>query len=213
MRDIRSATRWDTGRFGFSYGRPSAAAGAATASVATMAATAGARRTGSTDTLLIGARDGWRCAGYPARICPLSNDARARTLGCRAVPARRIRVSPTEAMRDGFEAVRHEAGVPEAFGADAEAQAQRAAQRTSPAGPRVEIPFVTIDPPGSRDLDQAMHIERTGEGHRVRYAIADVGAFVDPGGALDRDTHDRGVTIYAPDHNTPLHPPVLSEGA
>jgi len=116
-------------------------------------------------------------------------------------------------MRDGFEAVRHEAGVPEAFGADAEAQAQRAAQRTSPAGPRVEIPFVTIDPPGSRDLDQAMHIERTGEGHRVRYAIADVGAFVEPGSALDRDTHDRGVTIYAPDHNTPLHPPVLSEGA
>jgi exoribonuclease R len=129
------------------------------------------------------------------------------------MPARRISVAPADAMRDGFEAVRREAGVPEAFRADAEAEAQRAAQRTAPAGSRVDIPFVTIDPPGSRDLDQAMHIERSGEGHRVRYAIADVGAFVEPGSALDRDTHDRGVTIYAPDHNTPLHPPVLSEGA
>ena len=129
------------------------------------------------------------------------------------MPARWISVSPAEAMREGFEAVRRDAGVPEAFRAEAEAEAQRAAQRTAAAAPRVDVPFVTIDPPGSRDLDQAMHIERSGEGHRVRYAIADVGAFVEPGSALDADTHDRGVTIYAPDHNTPLHPPALSEGA
>jgi exoribonuclease R len=57
-----------------------------------------------------------------------------------------------------------------------------------------------------------MHIERLGAGHRVRYAIADVGAFVAPGGPLDADTHARGVTVYAPDHNTPLHPTVLCEG-
>ena len=51
---------------------------------------------------------------------------------------------------------------------------------------------MTIDPPGSRDLDQALHIERRGDGHRVRYAIADVGAFVAPGGALDaRDPRAR----------------------
>src|SRR5918911_638852 len=88
------------------------------------------------------------------------------------------------------------------------AAAARAAGRA-----RVDIPFVTIDPPGSRDLDQALHIERRGDGHRVRYAIADVGAFVAAGGALDRDTHARGVTVYAPDEKAPLHPPVLSEGA
>ena len=45
---------------------------------------------------------------------------------------------------------------------------------------RVDLPFVTIDPPGSRDLDQALHIERSGGGHVVHYAIADVAAFVDP---------------------------------
>ena len=130
------------------------------------------------------------------------------------MPRRWIRVTPSEAMRDGFDAVRREAQVPEAFSAQGDAESQRAAQRRgqSPQS-RVDVPFITIDPPGSRDLDQALHIERTGEGHRVRYAIADVGAFVAPGSALDADTHARGVTVYAPDHNTPLHPTVLSEGA
>src|SRR5690242_17665234 len=125
-----------------------------------------------------------------------------------------IRVTPAEAMRDGFEAVRRDAQVPEAFDSNAQHEADRAArhQGQSPQS-GVDLPFITIDPPGSRDLDHAMHIEALGEGHRVRYAIADVGSLVRPGGALDADTHARGVTVYAPDHNTPLHPTVLCEGA
>src|SRR4051794_2214326 len=130
------------------------------------------------------------------------------------MPARRIRVVPAAAMRDGFEAVRREAGVPDAFPAAVRAEAAAAAAGAAFGDrDRVDVPFVTIDPPGSRDLDQALHIEPRGDGHRVRYAIADVGAFVAPGGALDRDTHARGVTVYAPDEKVPLHPPVLSEGA
>ncbi|HEX8120066.1 MAG TPA: RNB domain-containing ribonuclease [Solirubrobacteraceae bacterium] len=129
------------------------------------------------------------------------------------MPARRIRVEPADAMREGFEAIRDEAGIPEAFAPDAEAEAAAAAATAPPPADRVDLPFVTVDPPGSRDLDQALHIERRGEGHRVSYAIADVPAFVRPGGALDRETHARGVTVYAPDEKTPLHPPVLSEGA
>ena len=128
------------------------------------------------------------------------------------MPARRIRVAPAAALREGFEAIRREAGVPQAFAADVQAEAEAAAHRNV-GGDRVDLPFVTIDPPGSRDLDQALHIERRGDGHRVRYAIADVGAFVQAGGRLDRDTHDRGVTVYAPDVKVPLHPLVLSEGA
>ena len=129
------------------------------------------------------------------------------------MPARRIRVAPADVMREGFEAIRREGGVPEAFPAEVQAEARRAAAGAARPGDQVDVAFVTIDPPGSRDLDQAMHIERRGEGHRVRYAIADVGAFVAPGGALDADAHARGVTVYAPDVKTPLHPPVLSEGA
>ena len=73
------------------------------------------------------------------------------------------------------------------------------------------IPFITIDPPGSMDLDQAVHIERSGEGFRVRYAIAYLPAFVAPGGAIDIEAQVRGQTIYAPDQRTPLHPAPVSE--
>jgi exoribonuclease R len=128
------------------------------------------------------------------------------------VPPRWIRVEPADALREGFERIRREAGVPQGFAPGAEAEAAAAAER-EPTGDRVDLPFVTIDPPGARDLDQALHVERRGDGHRVSYAIADVAAFVRPGGALDRETHARGVTVYAPDEKTPLHPPVLSEGA
>src|SRR4051794_4610432 len=128
------------------------------------------------------------------------------------MPARRIRVAPASALQDGLDAVRREAGVPTDFPPTVRAEAEAAASRP-PAGERVDLPFVTIDPPGARDLDQAMQLERRGEGHRVRYAIADPGAFIAPGGPLDRETHARGVTVYAPDAKAPLHPQVLSEGA
>lgn len=73
--------------------------------------------------------------------------------------------------------------------------------------------FLTIDPVGSTDLDQALHLERTGSGAVLHYAIADVPAFVAPGLALDAETRRRGQTMYAPDGRIPLHPPVLGDGA
>ncbi|WP_433856074.1 RNB domain-containing ribonuclease [Streptomyces kronopolitis] len=77
-----------------------------------------------------------------------------------------------------------------------------------------DLPLFTLDPPGSLDLDQAMSLaRRPGGGYRVHYAIADVAAFVTPGGALDAEAHHRVTTLYFPDERVPLHPPVLSEGA
>ncbi|KAA1397385.1 RNB domain-containing ribonuclease [Aeromicrobium ginsengisoli] len=94
----------------------------------------------------------------------------------------------------------------------AEAEAIAAGDR-----PEVEdataIPFVTIDPPGARDLDQAMFLERDGDGFRVHYAITDLGSAIPPGGAVDAEARRRGQTIYLPDGRVPLHPPVLSEDA
>jgi exoribonuclease R len=78
---------------------------------------------------------------------------------------------------------------------------------------RTDIPFVTIDPPGARDLDQAMHLERDGDGYVVHYAIADLGAFIEPGGVLDLEAHRRGESLYGADSLVPLHPRELSEGA
>ena len=60
-------------------------------------------------------------------------------------------------MRHGFVALRQEAGVPDAFAADVQAEADVAAQRPDGAE-RIDLPFVTIDPPGARDLDQALHV-------------------------------------------------------
>ncbi|NLE99036.1 MAG: RNB domain-containing ribonuclease [Propionibacterium sp.] len=78
---------------------------------------------------------------------------------------------------------------------------------------RTDIEFVTIDPPSSTDLDQALHIEREDDGYLVHYAIADVGHFVEPGSPLDVEAHRRGQTLYAPGARIPLHPPALSEDA
>src|SRR5690606_2577568 len=62
-------------------------------------------------------------------------------------------------------------------------------------------------------LDQALFIERRGDGYRVWYAIADVAAFVTPGSALDAEARRRGQTVYAPNGRYPLHPTSISEDA
>lgn len=76
-----------------------------------------------------------------------------------------------------------------------------------------DIPFVTIDPEGSMDLDQAVHIARREGGYEVKYAIADVAAFVEPSGPVREESLERGQTIYLPDEPARLHPEELSEGS
>ncbi len=108
------------------------------------------------------------------------------------------------------ESLEVELGFPDDVQADAE---KSVASPRLPDNDQTSIPFVTIDPPESMDLDQALHLEREEKGFRVRYAIADVAAFVEPGGPMDREAHERGQTLYAPDANARLYPPELSEGA
>ncbi|HEU5000074.1 MAG TPA: RNB domain-containing ribonuclease, partial [Lapillicoccus sp.] len=85
-----------------------------------------------------------------------------------------------------FAAIRAELEVPDEFPPEVLAEAERAAREAElPDRDETDVPFVTIDPVGSMDLDQALHLERAGEGYRVRYAIADVPTYVAPGGGLD----------------------------
>lgn len=102
-----------------------------------------------------------------------------------------------------------------AFPPDVLDAATSAASKPLPGYPDArDVPLVTIDPPGSLDLDQAVAIDtRPGGGWVVHYAIADVGAFVDPDGPLDAETRRRGETLYAPDRRIPLHPDALGQGA
>ena len=113
-----------------------------------------------------------------------------------------------------FAGIRAEFDVPEEFPPHVLAEAERRAREPQlPELDATDVPLVTLDPPGSRDLDQAVHLAARGTGYRVSYAIADVGAFVLLGSAVDREARRRGQTLYSPDRRTPLHPPVLSEGA
>lgn len=113
-------------------------------------------------------------------------------------------------MDSGFAAIRSELGVPGRFPSEVLSEAA-VAEASWPELDLRELPFVTLDPPGAKDLDQAVHLTRRGSGYRVWYAIADVPAFVAPGGAVDAEAHRRGLTHYSPDKKTPLHPPVISE--
>jgi exoribonuclease R len=109
--------------------------------------------------------------------------------------------------------IRADLGLSEDFPPDVLAAAEGAVATASlPELDRTDLELVTIDPAGARDLDQALHIARDGEGFVVSYAIADVAAFVRPGDPVDREAHRRGMTAYGPDRRVPLHPPVLSEG-
>ncbi|MGI5951281.1 MAG: ribonuclease catalytic domain-containing protein [Brooklawnia sp.] len=134
------------------------------------------------------------------------------------MPIRRVTAprAPAELIT-GLHRLAEELGLPGDFPSEVQAEAAELA-RTGPIdrGQRTDLtrlPFITIDPPGSTDLDQALHIERQGAGYRVWYAITDLAAWIRPGGAIDQEAQRRGQTFYAPTWRIPLHPPALSENA
>jgi len=132
------------------------------------------------------------------------------------MPRRRVRLAaPDDAkIAAAFAELRESLDVPMGFPADVLADADESVRSPRlPEKDETATPFVTIDPPESLDLDQAMHLERRGNGYRVRYAIADVAAFVTPGGSMDKEAHARGQTLYAPDARARLYPPQISESA
>ncbi|MFD1826463.1 RNB domain-containing ribonuclease [Mumia zhuanghuii] len=118
------------------------------------------------------------------------------------------------ALEGRIDLLAEELGVDAAFPPEVLTEADAAAGDAAlPALDRTDLPLLTIDPPGARDLDQAMFLERRDDGYTVHYAIADVASFVRPGGAIDHEAHRRGETLYAPTRRIPLHPPALSEDA
>jgi len=124
-------------------------------------------------------------------------------------------------LEDGFAEIRREQKVPDAFPPEAQAEAESVAARgplvppgaSTEVADRTDLALITIDPPGSIDLDQAFAAETRGDGYRVWYAIADVASFVAPGSALDAEALARGVTLYSPDQRASLHPDAINESA
>lgn len=135
------------------------------------------------------------------------------------MPIRRLIARTSLARLAGrFADIRADEGIHEERSAGVLAELAQGGRDEEPAhiqGQRVDltdVPFVTIDPEGSTDLDQAVRVDVDGHGWRVRYAIADVAAHVSPGGAIDTDAWARVETTYCPDLRIGLHPPAMSEG-
>lgn len=88
-----------------------------------------------------------------------------------------------------FRAVAREFGVPETFAPEVHADAAAAVDRRAARKDLRDVAFVTIDPPGSMDLDQAMHISAWGgDGAGAGPGAGDSG----PGAGAGTGTDDAG---------------------
>lgn len=120
-------------------------------------------------------------------------------------------------MRAALEKIAEQHGLSPEFPPEVSAAANRAVSEAALSDPALVdlsgLPFVTIDGRDTRDLDQAVYVERTRDGYRVDYAIADAGSFVVPGGPLFDEGLKRGSSFYLPGYCIPMLPRSLSEGA
>lgn len=71
--------------------------------------------------------------------------------------------------------------------------------------------IITIDPEQAKDFDDALSLEKDGNGNSVLGVhIADVSHFVEKGSKLDKEASERGNSVYLPDKVVPMLPEELS---
>lgn len=74
-----------------------------------------------------------------------------------------------------------------------------------------EIPFITIDSAHTEDMDDALFIEKTEKGFKLKVAIADPTGYIDEQSDLDSYAAQRGFSIYLPGKDIPMLPRILSQ--
>lgn len=74
-----------------------------------------------------------------------------------------------------------------------------------------DTPTFTIDPIDAKDFDDAISMKFLPDGtYEIGIHIADVSHYVREGTELDREAHERGMSIYLVDRTIPMLPEVLS---
>jgi ribonuclease R len=121
-------------------------------------------------------------------------------------------IGSSEDPRNVYEALFASIGTSRTFPKKVDEEAEAVALREP--GERRDLrhlPTVTIDGADARDFDDAISVERAGDGYRVWVHIADVTHYVEPGSALDKQARYRGNSVYLPGTVAPMLPRRLSD--
>ena len=108
--------------------------------------------------------------------------------------------------------------LPDAFPEDVLAEATRVPQAVTEADLVGRTDFrpwatITVDPETARDHDDAISLDRMGNGNwLLAVHIADVAHYVRPGSRIDEEAYLRGTSVYFPDRVVPMLPHELSSG-
>ena len=117
-------------------------------------------------------------------------------------------------LRAVLRAMIYARGLPQGFTAEALDEAAAVGTRASRADrgrhDLTALPTFTIDPDTARDFDDALSVERDGDGYRAHVHIADVSYFVDDDGAIEREARRRTSSLYLPLFAEPMLPAALS---
>ncbi len=118
-----------------------------------------------------------------------------------------------DVARDVLEGLMLDRGLRRSFSRKVELEAlERAAEPLAAEG-RIDLrdlPTFTVDPQDARDFDDAVSARREDDRIRLWVHIADVTAFVRPGGAVDREAARRATSVYVPGAVEPMLPDELS---
>jgi ribonuclease R len=126
------------------------------------------------------------------------------------------RLGRPDRARDVLEGLMLDRGLHRAYARAASGEAEAALAEPFAADARVDLtalPTFTIDPDDARDFDDAVSARREEGLIRVWVHIADVTAYVRPGGPLEREALRRGTSVYVPGAVEPMLPESLSNRA